>query len=233
MYIRMPDAMVDNDPSLKGKFVEVRNALYGAAQSPRAFNKHLHARLQSYGWKQSLADPCMYVRHDADGSRSFVCIYVDDVLMIGDPDHVKQFVQKLDIATNPSSGFKIRNYGIPSSFLGMEIKRTGHKVKISQTEYIKKMAASCGITGPDFPITPLPPGIKVDKYVKDSPPADSTEFRSIIGQLLYAVHVCRPDAAQPVHALSRHLHEPTEAGIKLAHKVGVVLTQKDPTERCD
>ena len=42
-----------------------------------------------------------------------------------------EFVQKLDIATNPSSGFKIRNYGIPSSFLGMEIKRTGHKVKIS------------------------------------------------------------------------------------------------------
>ena len=136
---------------------------------------------------------------------------------------MKQFVQKLDIATNPSFGFKIRNYGIPPSFLGMEIKRTGHKVKISQTEYIKKMAASCGITGPDFQITPLPPCIKVNKYVRDSPPADSTEFRSIIGQLLYAVHICRPDAAQPVHALSRHLHEPTEAGIKLARQVVAYL----------
>ena len=61
IYINMPERMSEDDPTLKGKFVEVRNALYGLASSPRAFNKHLHARLEAYGWKAFLADPCLYV----------------------------------------------------------------------------------------------------------------------------------------------------------------------------
>ena len=36
---------------------------------------------------------------------------------------------------------------------------------------------------------------------------------------MYAVHVSRPDCAQAVHALSRHLHAPTEASLKLSRQV--------------
>ena len=93
----------------------------------------------------------------------FVCCYVGDVLAIGDPGPCAEFVTKLDIKTNPTDGFKIRNYGILSSLLGMEIKRTGHKVKISQTEYIKKMGKICGVTGPDFPASHSSPGRQIVK----------------------------------------------------------------------
>ena len=49
IYIHPPEGMIEDNPSLKGKFLCVKNALYGLAASPRAFNQHLHKRVTSYG----------------------------------------------------------------------------------------------------------------------------------------------------------------------------------------
>ena len=90
MYIRPPQRMIDDDPSLKDKFIRVSNALYGRTTSPRVFNKHLDSRLRSYGYQVSPIDPSLYFRKDAIGT-SFILTYVDDVLIVGSHQHRLQF----------------------------------------------------------------------------------------------------------------------------------------------
>ena len=135
MYIRPPQRMIDDDPSLKGKFVKVSNALYGRTTSPRAFNKHLHSRLQSYGYEVSLADPSLYVKSDGRGV-SFILTYVDDLCFVGCHEHRVEFQKKINVNTNPETGFKVRDYGVPDTFLGVEICRKQHNVRLSQTKYL-------------------------------------------------------------------------------------------------
>ena len=218
MYIRPPQRMLDDDPGLKGKFVKVHNALYGRTTSPRAFNKHLHSRLQSYGYNVDAADPSLYVRRDERGD-SFVLTYVDDLLFVGCHEHRLEFQRTINIDTNPENGFKVRDYGIPDNFLGIEITRNGHHVQLSQTQYIRSMAERFNITRDSAPATPLPPGIKLSQWDADEPLQCPTEFRAMVGSLMYAVHCTRCDCAQAVHALSRYLHAPRQQHVKMARGV--------------
>ena len=123
IYIHPPEGMIQDDPTLAGKFLQVNNALYGLACSPRAFNQHLHKRLESYGWNASPVDHCLYTRTDSHGT-SFVLCYVDDLLAIGCDTHITEFRKKINVDTNPDSGFKVRDYGPPTSFLGIYGHRT-------------------------------------------------------------------------------------------------------------
>ena len=50
--------------------------------------------------------------------------------------------------------------------------------------------------------------------------SNPTEFREVVGSLMYASHCCRCDVAHAVHQLSRYLHAPRQAHLTLA--LGVV-----------
>ena len=226
MYIRPPQRMIDDDPSLQGKFIKVNNALYGRTTSPRVFNKHLHSRLESYGYTVAPCDPSLYVRSDARGT-SFVLTYVDDILFLGCAAHRPEFQQKINVEHNPDTGFKVRDYGTPENFLGIEIQRKGHVVKLSQREYIRGMAKRFNVDIANAPATPLPPGIKLSQYDDEEPLACPTEFRAMVGSLMYAVHCTRCDCAQAVHALSRYLHAPRKQHVQLARNTIAYLARFD------
>jgi hypothetical protein len=229
IYIHIPRCMLENDPSLKGKAVKVTRALYGHQCSPRAFNQHLHDKIRLYGYTRSSADPCLYIKRDKQGVSYLLC-YVDDILFVGCDIHRKQFVLDVNIDTNSSSGFKVRDYGEPKSFLGMEFHRDVHgkTLQITQTAYIRSVASRFNITADKAPTTPLPPNFKID--TDSSPPLDEeavTEYRAMVGSILYAVHCCRPSCAHAVHVLSRKLHAPTKADAKLARNVIAFLLATD------
>jgi hypothetical protein len=150
--------------------------------------------------------------------------YVDDILFVGCDPHRKQFVKDVNIESNPESGFKVRDYGEPNSFLGMEFHRNvqNRTLKITQTEYIRSVAKRFNISNDTDkkPTTPLPPNFKVED--NDSPALGeeaTTEYRAMVGSILYAVHCCRPCCAHAVHVLSRKLHAPTQEYFKLARNV--------------
>ena len=219
IYIHPPEGMIEDNPSLKGKFLCVKNALYGLAASPRAFNQHLHKRVTSYGWTRSPVDHCMYTRTDEHGT-SFILMYVDDVLHIGPKQHIELFRKSINIETNPTEGFKVRDYGMPTSFLGMDIHRKGRHVKLSQKTYIDQLATRFNINDGKYPATPLPPGTKMTDFDDEPILQNPTEFREVVGSLMYASHCCRCDVTQATHQLSRYLHAPRATHLKLA--LGVV-----------
>ena len=100
-------------------------------------------------------------------------------------------------------------------------------MRLSQTGYIRAMAQRFGIDASKAPSTPLPPGIKLSQFDEDEPLQCPTEFRSIVGSLMYAVHCTRCDCAQAVHALSRYLHAPRQQHVTLAKGVVAYLLRFD------
>ena len=174
----------------------------------------------------SPSDPSLYFRQDDAGS-SFILTYVDDVCLVGCRSHRLDFQRKINIETNPETGFKVRDYGVPDTFLGVEISRRGHQVKLSQTTYVRSMAKRFDIDVTSAPATPLPAGMKLSQYDDEEPLQCATEYRAMVGSLMYAAHCTRCDIAQAVHALSRYLHAPRQQHVKLARGVIAYLLRFD------
>ena len=122
IHMHMPRCMLEQDLTLKNKKARVVRALCRHQCSPRALNKHLHEKVQSYGFAVSPVDPCLYSRRDDQGM-SFLLAYLDKICYVGCEAYRKEFVHSVNIETNPTNGFKIRNHGVPTLFLGIEITR--------------------------------------------------------------------------------------------------------------
>ena len=68
--------------------------------------------------------------------------------------------------------------------------------------------------------SPLPP--KIDKHLEKATSdqdADNELYRSIIGSLMYAQNLTRPDISFAVSKLSRYLNAPKMTHLKLAKRV--------------
>jgi hypothetical protein len=60
----------------------LRKALYGLKQAPRAWHKTLNEKLEVMGYDVCKSDAGVYVRCSVDGGKSYVLIYVDDLLIV-------------------------------------------------------------------------------------------------------------------------------------------------------
>ena len=81
-----------------GKVCRLRKSLYGLKQSPRCRNKAFSEYMESVEFKQSAADPCVYVRI-ADAI--IVAVYVDDLILIA-----KTTEEVQEIKTSLATRFK-------------------------------------------------------------------------------------------------------------------------------
>ncbi|KHJ32258.1 hypothetical protein EV44_g0261 [Erysiphe necator] len=64
----------------KGKSLRVLRSLYGLKQSARDWNQLLHSQLLSWGFIQSLADPCLFTYKE---KCLVALVYVDDIAVSG------------------------------------------------------------------------------------------------------------------------------------------------------
>ena len=92
---------------------KLNRSLYGLKQSGQNWNSVLNNELINNGFKQCLADPCMYVKHD--GKDIFILlIWVDDIIT------ASSNVSMLDkVKAMLSQKFKMKDLGVISRFLGI------------------------------------------------------------------------------------------------------------------
>jgi hypothetical protein len=62
--------------------VKLKKSIYGLKQSDKLWNKQIHKIFISLGFTRSIDDPCVYARIIGD-ERTYICLYVDDILIIG------------------------------------------------------------------------------------------------------------------------------------------------------
>ncbi|KAH9677218.1 retrovirus-related pol polyprotein from transposon RE2 [Citrus sinensis] len=118
--------------------------------------------------------------HDVKGI-ILVLIYVDDILITGpDSDLLESFIAKL------SKVFALKDLGLVTYFLGVEVSYTDHGMHFSQTKYIKDLLSKASMQDYKGTDTPFSTGYKLERSTKGLLGAEfenPTLYRSIEGTL--------------------------------------------------
>jgi hypothetical protein len=109
----------------------LKRSLYGLKQAPRAWHCKLKAELESMGFRESWADPGLFVRRDAEGY-VFVLLHVDNFLVAA--EHESQLAA---VKAALAALFEIKDLGEAAFYLGMRVQRdrTAGTLALSQAAY--------------------------------------------------------------------------------------------------
>ena len=86
--------------------------------------------MMSHGFKIDECDKWVYVK-DTELGYVIVCLYVDDMLIIGSDDKMIAFTKNL-----LNSRFDMKDMGLADVILGIKIKRTSKGLILSQSHYV-------------------------------------------------------------------------------------------------
>ena len=98
---------------------KLQRSIYGLKQAPRSWNIRFDQAIESYGFEKSPDEPCVYKRIQGNAV-SFLVLYVDDILLIGNDTKVL-----LGIKTWLSKHFDMKDMGKPIIFLVLNSCETG------------------------------------------------------------------------------------------------------------
>ncbi|KAH9750213.1 retrovirus-related pol polyprotein from transposon RE1 [Citrus sinensis] len=201
VFMQQPEGFVSEG----GYVCKLNKALYGLKQAPRAWYDKLKGCLTSWNFTNSKADTSLFIRHDVKGI-ILILIYVDDILITGpDSDLLESFIAKL------SKVFALKDLGLVTYFLSVEVCYTDNGMHLSQTKYIKDLLSKASMQNYKETDTPFSTGYKLERSAKGSLGAEfenATLYRSIVGGLQYLI-LTRPDIAYSIHKLSQYLSAPT------------------------
>ena len=199
IYMEQPKGFKNNS----GRACKLKRGLYGLKQAPRCWNKRFAEFLIKRGFKQSDADPCLFIRKQGE-KKLMLALYVDDGLVAGtDKKELQEFEKEL------KSEFKIT--AKPASyFLGLEINRdTEGNIKVGQSAYAKKILEKFGMSQCRPCSTPIMKSEKESNGNETEQEDVKFPYRSAVGALMYLMTGTRPDIAYAVGVASRSLENPS------------------------
>jgi len=209
IYMDIPEGVEvekEDTGNRQRKVCKLLKGLYGLKQSGRMWNQEWDRHLVgTCEFTRSKDDHAVYLKAGENGDYCWVLIWVDDVLWIGPRDMVDEAKSQL------AKQFPVTDMGTAHFFLGIEIirKRGTHQISLNQSAYIQKILERFHLADAHTVSTPLNPGSKLletpdtaDKEVNE------TEYRSMIGSLMYLMLCTRQDIAFAVGALSRYNNSP-------------------------
>jgi hypothetical protein len=182
--------------------LRLKRTLYGLKQSPRCFNEKLDAWLKSQGCQPSSADPCLYTHFNGD-KFLMITLHVDDQLIAcNDRPMLDQFKTRLNAA------FKCTDHGPVKFFLGFNVVRDveNRRLTISQEHYIESVLDKFNMSTSKPEKTPLPTNFQP----RNATDAEHSEARhhpypAIVGSVMYAAAVSRPDLSFAANLLARYI----------------------------
>ena len=82
VYVRQPPRYeIDGQ---EDKVYRLKNTLYGLKQELRVWYNMIDEYLNSEGFSTSPSDPTSYTKVNQEGKILIICLYVDDLIFIGD-----------------------------------------------------------------------------------------------------------------------------------------------------
>ncbi|KAI2499350.1 hypothetical protein MHU86_15132 [Fragilaria crotonensis] len=206
VYLEFPKMFAPKSRS--NVVLKLIKSLYGLRQAPRTFFEKLRDGLLERGYTQSQNDPCLFMK---DG---ILCVvYVDDTIFAGaDSSILEEEIRALGVSdTEQRHSFQLRNEGEVGAFLGIQITKTGKRTfSLLQTGLISKVLTTASMSdchGVSTPTGNSPVGSDTD----GAPFAESWQYRTVIGMLMYLAANTRPDIAFSVHQAARFSHAPRQS----------------------
>ena len=131
IYMEQPEGFIV--PGQEKKVYRLVKSLYGLKQAPKQWHEKFDNAMMSNGFRINECDKCVYIKDVANGY-VIVCLYVDDVLIIGSNNDIIKATKRI-----LTSEFDIKELGVADVILGMKISRKPDGFVLSQSHYIKKV----------------------------------------------------------------------------------------------
>ena len=188
-----------------GKVLKALRSLYGLKQAGRDWNLLLRDFIvHNCGFKQSLADPCLFAH---EKRKIYLLVYVDDIAAASeDMKQIDWFYKNLSLR------FNAKNLGEISKLLGVRITRDRQNgtIYLDQEQYLDKTLTSFGFPNGKYAAKKI---LAADyENLRPTSPSDETFdvklYQQIIGSLMYAMTLTRPDIAFVLGCLARYMSNP-------------------------
>ncbi|GJT70449.1 retrotransposon protein, putative, ty1-copia subclass [Tanacetum coccineum] len=115
VYMEQPEGFVNQ--KYPNRVCKLKRSIYGLKQASRQWNKRFDDEIKKFGFTQNLDEPCVYLK--ASGSNvTFLILYVDDILIIGNNIPMLQ-----DVKSYLGRCFAMKDLGKAAYILGIKIYR--------------------------------------------------------------------------------------------------------------
>ncbi len=212
IYMDVPEGMTESNNTV----VKLNKALYGIKQAPREWNSNVNEHLvMEQGFQRCMKDSCIYVKKSKNGNNIIVGIFVDDMVILYSNEDKQEWNKIKEVLKGK---YELSDLGNVQHILGMRVSHTDdNKLCIDQQVYIDeklklfKMDQCYSLATPE----------NADKLrANDSDYiTDVTEYRSIVGSLIYASVSTRPDITHAVNMVSRYMGQPTRNHMLAAKRI--------------
>ncbi|KAK8617193.1 hypothetical protein V6N13_117159 [Hibiscus sabdariffa] len=209
VYMTQPEGFVA--PENARKVCKLQRSIYGLKQASRSWNLRFNEAIQEFGFIRNEDEPCVYKKFSGS-IVSFLVLYVDDILIIGNDIPTLQ-----SIKTWLSSCFSMKDLGEAAYILGVKIYRDRSRrlLGLSQSTYIDKVLKRFSMEESKRGFLPMRHGISLSKEMCPSTPQERERmsqipYASAIGSIMYAMICTRPDLSYALSMTSRYQANPGE-----------------------
>lgn len=181
---------------------QLNKGVYGTGDAARCWFNTLSSRAKECGFKECAMDACLYVYQNSVGEvMGAIGWHVDDIIYGGNCEFkslVNELFSKFKIGTKQHTNFPFLGVNLSTQFDDNGVMQS---IALSQVQYIESIA---------------PPVFDNKKMGIDfASESEHSEFRRVVGELLWVTHYTRPDLSFRVVELSMALQAPTISHLRL------------------
>jgi len=210
------------DPIPFGYVIPIHKALQGHPEAGRQWDKYISTILtKDMGFTPTIHEPCLYYKHGPNHELTLILRQVDDFLVAGKNadscDLIRDQLQQR--MTNP-----LNQLGNVRKFNGINVLQTKHYNHLHCAKYIEKITEHHGWTHEKCHSRPIPMKYESKHQTTiqlSTGPHDEHDqsklqkkmgfnYRQAIGELIYALTVCRIDVSIAVITLSQFSSNPAQ-----------------------
>ncbi|GKV10110.1 hypothetical protein SLEP1_g21521 [Rubroshorea leprosula] len=145
VYMKPPHG-VEHPPN---NVCRLKQALYGLKEAPRAWFAKFSTTMSEFGFTSSPHDTALFIRK-TNHVMVLLLLYVDNMIITRDDilgiHDLKQFL---------SHKFEMKDLGVLSYFLGLEVTSSNDGYLLSQTKYASDLISKAGLIDNKIASTPL------------------------------------------------------------------------------
>jgi hypothetical protein len=220
VYVRLDEKTADILTAIRPEYAQFKTtkgelilkllkALYGTREAAKLWYDHFKGILESYGYKVSEMDKCVFYKANADGTgKSILLLHVDDGLVFADNDDIlQQLVAQLDKSFEGKFTWSIDD---PiKEYLGMQMEQSPGQVKLTMDKYIEDLCKEYNITT-NRRVPANSDLFDIDKTLPMLPDENRKHLHTGIAKLLFLACRVRPDILCSVIFLCRRVKYATE-----------------------
>jgi hypothetical protein len=213
IYVRQPEGY--EVPGKEDWVYLLNRSLYGLKQSGRVWYDDIAPALEGFDFKKCKTDSSIFVYINPNGEKTYIALYVDDFLITSEnEDDLKTIKQRL------SDKYEMKDLGVAKRFLGMQLEYGDDgSIKIHQEDYLRKLLTRHDMKNCNPVSTPMDTSVKLLATTDSDALADQKEYASIVGGIMFAAVVTRPDIVCAASTLSQFLKNPSSMHLAAAKRV--------------